>query len=89
MLDTPDTHGDDTCQPERGKEAGSLGLKARAGEGEDQEAEKGWRSSQSVTRKRKVRAILRQMEEMEHKEEAVKAVNASAWSTKLEGRVLV
>ena len=25
----------------------------------------------------------------EHKEEAVKAVNASAWSTKLEGRVLV
>jgi hypothetical protein len=29
------------------------------------------------------------MEEMEHREEAVKAVNVSAWSTKLEGRVLV
>jgi len=42
-----------------------------------------------VTRKRKVRAVLRQMEEMEHREEAVKAVNFSAWSTKLEGRVLV
>ena len=42
-----------------------------------------------MTRKRKVRAVLRQMEEMEHREEAVKAVNVSAWSTKLEGRVLV
>ena len=42
-----------------------------------------------MTRKRKVRAVLRQMEEMEHREEAVKAVNFSAWSTKLEGRVLV
>ena len=42
-----------------------------------------------MTRKRKVRAVLRQMEEMEHKEEAVKIVDATAWSTKLEGRVLV
>ena len=83
--DAPDTFDDDCSQPERGKEAEAAGPKL--GQAERQRNKKLRRDGEARTlsrEERKMTAIMRQIEEMEQQEKAVKA---GPCSTQLEGSV--
>ena len=85
MPDAPDTSDDDGSQPERGKEAEAAGPKL--GQAERQRNKKLRRDSESRNLSReegKMTAIMRQIQEMEQNEKAVKA---GPCFTQLEGRV--
>ena len=86
-CDAPDTDDDDSCQG-RGKGAGAEGQKVEEAEMRSKELMRDGEARNLSREERKMLAIVRQIEAMEHKEKAVKAVSeAGAWPTQLEGRV--
>ena len=83
--DAPDTSDDDGSQPERGKQAEAAGPKLDQAERQRNKKLRRDGEARNVSREeRKMTAIMRQIEEMEQKETAVKA---GPCFTQLEGRV--
>jgi hypothetical protein len=83
--DAPVTSNDDGSQPERGNEAEAAGTTLDQAERQSNKKLRRDGEARNLSREeRKMTAIMRQIEEMEQKEEAVKAGPAS---TQLEGRV--
>ena len=83
--DAPDTSDDDGSQPERGKEAEAAGPKLDQAERQRNKKLRRDGEARNLSREeRKMTAIMRQIEEMEQKEKAVKA---GPCFTQLEGRV--
>ena len=84
-LDAPDTDDDDGCA-EQGEGAGAAGPKPEQAGTRNKKLR--WHGEACNLSRREehkaVMAIIRQIEEMEYKEQAAKA---GAWSTGLEGRV--
>ena len=86
-LDAPDTDDDDGCA-EQGEGAGAAGPKPEQAGTRNKKLRRDGEarnlSQQQREERQAVMAIIRQIEEMEYKEQAAKA---GAWSTGLEGRV--
>jgi hypothetical protein len=86
-LDAPDTDDDDGCA-EQGEGAGAAGPKPEQAGTRNKKVRRDGDarnlSQQQREERQTVMAIIRQIEEMEYKEQAAKA---GAWSTGLEGRV--
>jgi hypothetical protein len=86
-LDAPDTDDDDGCA-EQGEGAGAAGPKAEPAGMRNKKLRRDGEarnlSQQQREERQAMMAIVRQIEEMEYKEQAAKA---GAWSTGLEGRV--
>ena len=86
-LDAPDTDDDDGCA-EQGEGAGAAGPKPEQAGMRNKKVRRDGDarnlSQQQREERQAVMAIIRQIEEMEYKEQAAKA---GAWSTGLEGRV--
>jgi hypothetical protein len=86
-LDAPDTDDDDGCA-EQGEGAGTAGPKAEPAGTRNKKLRRDGEarnlSQQQREERQTVMAIIRQIEEMEYKEQAAKA---GAWSTGLGGRV--
>jgi hypothetical protein len=83
--DAPDTSDDDGSQPERGKEAEAVGPKLDQAERQRNKKLRRDGEARNLSREeRKMTAIVRQIEETEQTEKAVKA---GPCSTQLEGRV--
>jgi hypothetical protein len=86
-LDAPDTDDDDGCA-EQGEGAGAAGHKPEQAGTRNKKVRRNGDarnlSQQQREERQAVMAIIRQIEEMEYKEQAAKA---GAWSTGLEGRV--
>ncbi|MEI7747333.1 MAG: hypothetical protein WCJ28_07320, partial [Actinomycetota bacterium] len=86
-LDAPDTDDDDGCA-EQGEGAGAAGPKPEQAGTRNKKVRRDGEarnlSQQQREERQTVMAIIRQIEEMEYKEQAAKA---GAWSTGLEGRV--
>ncbi len=83
--DAHDTSDDDGSQPERGKEAEAAGPKLDQPERQRNKKPRRHGEARNVSREeRKMTVIMRQIEEMEHKEKAGKA---GPCSTQLEGSV--
>jgi hypothetical protein len=80
--DAPDTSDDDGSQAERGKEAEAAGPKLA--QPRNKKLRRDGEARNLSREERKVTTIMRQMEEMEQKQEAVKA---GPCLTQLEGRV--
>jgi hypothetical protein len=83
--DAPDTSDDDGSQPERSKEAEAAGPKLDQAERQrNQKLRRDGEARNLSHAERKMTAVMRQVEEMEQMEKAVKA---GPGSTQLEGRV--
>ncbi len=83
--DAPGSSDDDGSQPERGKKADAAGRKLDQAKRQRYERLRRDGKARSLSQKeRKMMAIMRQIEEMEQKEKAVKA---GPCSTQLESRV--
>jgi hypothetical protein len=87
-LDAPDTDDDDGCAGQ-GEGAGAAGPKPEQAGSRNKKLSRDDKarnlSQQQREERQAVMAIIRQIEEMEYKEQAAKA---GAWSTGLEGRVV-
>ena len=84
--DARDTDDDDSCQG-RSKGAGAVGRTVEEAEMRSKELMPEGDARNLSREERKMLAIMRQIEAMEHKEKAVKAVSeAAAWPPQLEGR---
>ena len=82
----PDTSNDDGCQGSS-KGAGASVRKVEEAEMRSKELRRNGEARNLSREERKMLAIVRQIEEMERKEKAVKAVSeAGAWRTQLGGR---
>ena len=72
--DAPDTSDDDGSQPERGKEAAAAGPKLDQAERQrNKKLRRDGKARNLSGEERKMTAIMRQIEEMDHKEEAATA----------------